>query len=107
MENKPKKKFCAGLIRASIWENEVDIGNGDKRNIPKVSVERRYKTPQGDWRSSNRFGINELAKLQAVVRAAFDYLVLGDKDDDRDEVKCGWLDKHFEDGNIPDATTSG
>ena len=24
--------------------------------------------------------------------------------DSRDNVKCGWLDKHFKDGNIPDAT---
>ncbi len=24
--------------------------------------------------------------------------------DDREEVKCGWLDKHFKDGNIPDET---
>ena len=24
--------------------------------------------------------------------------------DNRDRVRCGWLDKHFKDGNIPDAT---
>ena len=24
--------------------------------------------------------------------------------DNRDDVKCGWLDKHFKNGNIPDAT---
>ena len=24
--------------------------------------------------------------------------------DNREEVKCGWLDKHFKDGNIPDET---
>jgi tRNA-Thr(GGU) m(6)t(6)A37 methyltransferase TsaA len=24
--------------------------------------------------------------------------------DDREEVKCGWLDKHFKDGNIPGRT---
>ncbi len=24
--------------------------------------------------------------------------------DSRDNVKCGWLDKHFKDGNIPNAT---
>ena len=24
--------------------------------------------------------------------------------DSRDDVRCGWLDKHFKDGNIPDAT---
>ena len=26
--------------------------------------------------------------------------------DSRDDVKCGWLDKHFKNGNIPDKTTS-
>ena len=25
--------------------------------------------------------------------------------DSRDNVKCGWLDKHFKDGNIPNGTT--
>jgi len=24
--------------------------------------------------------------------------------DDRGDIKCGWLDKHFKDGNIPDRT---
>jgi len=24
--------------------------------------------------------------------------------DSRDNVRCGWLDKHFKDGNIPDKT---
>ena len=24
--------------------------------------------------------------------------------DSRDDVRCGWVDKHFKDGNIPDAT---
>jgi tRNA (Thr-GGU) A37 N-methylase len=26
--------------------------------------------------------------------------------DQRDNVRCGWLDKHFKDGNIPDSTVS-
>jgi len=90
---KPRKTIRAGSVRASIWDNEVVI-NGQKTNIPKVCVERRYKNQEGEWLSSNHFSINELAKLQTVVRAAFDYLVLakpgdglaGPRDDQEQKV---------------------
>ena len=82
---KPKKTFRAGSVRASIWDNEVRLSNGDLTNMPRICVERRYKNDQGEWVSTNYFNINELAKLQAVIRAAFDYLVVSqqDKNDER------------------------
>ena len=73
---KPIKVFRAGSVRASIWDNEVRLANGEIADMPKVCVERRYKTDKDEWRSSNYFSVNELAKLQAVIRVAFDYLVL-------------------------------
>ncbi len=83
MENqKPRKVFKAGSVRASIWDNEVKLDNGEVTNMPKVCVERRYKNEQGEWHSSNHFNINELAKLQAVIRAAFDCLVLREREDE-------------------------
>ncbi len=77
----PRKTFRAGSVRASIWENEVRLANGEIVNMPKICVERRYKSDQGEWISSNYFNINELAKLQAAIRAAFDFLVLREPED--------------------------
>ena len=59
----------------------MKLANGEIVNMPKICVERRYKNDSGEWVSSNHFNINELAKLQAVVRAAFDFLVLREPDD--------------------------
>jgi len=56
------------------------LPNGEHAIFPKVCVERRYKNEQGEWVSSNHFSVNELAKLQAVIRAAFDYLTLVDQE---------------------------
>ncbi len=81
-KQKPTKSFRAGSIRASIWENEVKLDNGQVTNMPKICVERRYKNEQGEWHSSNHFNINELAKLQAVIRAAFECLVLREREDE-------------------------
>ena len=86
MENRPRRTFRAGSVRASIWDNEVVLASGEKTNMPKVCVERRYKNDQGEWVSSNHFSINELAKLQTVVRAAFDYLVLVDQENDHEQT---------------------
>ena len=81
MESKKSRRtFRAGSVRASVWDNEVVI-NGQKTNVPKICVDRRYKNQEGEWLSSNHFSINELAKLQTVVRAAFDYLVLAGPED--------------------------
>ncbi len=73
---RPRKTFRAGSVRASVWDNDRVLSNGEHTIFPKVCVERRYKNEHGEWVSSNHFSVNELAKLQAVIRAAFDYLTL-------------------------------
>lgn len=79
-KQKPRKTFRAGSVRATIWDNEVTLQNGHKTNMARVCVERRYKNPEGEWTSTNYFNTNELGRLQAVIRAAFDYLVLHERE---------------------------
>ena len=79
-KQKPRKTFRAGSIRASIWDNEITLQSGEKIVVPRICVERRYKNAEGEWTSSNYFNTNELGKLQAVIRAAFDYLVLHERE---------------------------
>ena len=75
-KQKPLRTFQAGSVRASVWDNQVVLKDGSTASMPRVCVERRYKNGEGEWTSSNYFNVNELAKLQAVVRAAFDWLVM-------------------------------
>jgi len=53
--------------------------------MPKVLIERRYKNSKGEWASSHNFNVNELAKLQAVIGKAYDYLLFGTQDDDEEK----------------------
>ena len=85
-KERPKKTFRAGSVRASIWDNEISLPNGETRNMPRVRVERRYKNDQNEWVSTNYFNVNELAKLQAVIRAAFDYLVVTERERTEEQV---------------------
>ena len=77
-KQKPLRTFQAGSVRASVWDNQVLLKDGSTASMPQVCVERRYKNGEGEWTSSNYFNVNELGKLQAVVRAAFDWLVMKD-----------------------------
>jgi len=81
----PKKTFRAGSVRATIWDNEVELPAIGKTNMPKVLIERRYKNSKGEWASSHNFNVNELAKLQAVIGKAYDYLLFGTQDDDEEK----------------------
>ncbi len=79
-KQKPNKTFRAGSVRASVWDNELVSSTGEKVNRPRVSIERRYKNEHGEWVSSNHYSVNELPRVQAVVQAAFNYLVLTDRE---------------------------
>ena len=70
---KPIKKFQAGQVCASIWENEVTI---DGRNVTmlKTSIERRYKDRDGNWQSSNSLSQNEIPKAVLVLNKAFEWI---------------------------------
>ena len=81
MEQKPRKTFRAGSVRATIWDNETTMKNGEVANLPRICVERRYKNAANEWTSTNYFNVNELGKLQAVIRAAYDYLVMHEPDE--------------------------
>jgi len=71
----PLKKYTAGTISCALWENEIPVKNGDRVTVLKATVERRYKDRDGNWKSSNSFGRNEIPLVQYVLGKAFEAMV--------------------------------
>jgi hypothetical protein len=69
---KPERLFRIGAISASVFVNEVD-GEGGKRTVRNVNLQRRYK--DGDeWKSSSSFSLSDLPAAIAVLNLAFEHL---------------------------------
>ena len=71
---KPEKKFQAGCIEASIFENEIQQ-NGKMIKIKKVAFQKRYKSPQG-WKTTYSLDINDIPKAVLALSKAYEFLVM-------------------------------
>ena len=72
--SKPLLKFRAGAISCALWESEANI-NGQMKTMLKATDERRYKDSNGQWKSSNSFGRNEVPLVQWCLDQAFTAMV--------------------------------
>ncbi len=59
MTTRPIARFRAGQINCAIWENEIQV-NGTSKTVLKASVSRRYRDKNGERKSSQSFGRNEI-----------------------------------------------
>jgi hypothetical protein len=73
--NQPLKKFRAGQISCALWENEVTTKDGRTVQMLKATVERRYKDKNGEWKSGNSFGRNEIPLVKWCLGKAFEAMV--------------------------------
>lgn len=72
---KPEKKFQAGAIEASIFENEIQH-NGKTIKIKKIAFQKRYKGADGSWKSTATIDVSELPRAVLVLSKAFEHLAL-------------------------------
>lgn len=86
-ENTPEKKFSTGVINATIWKNRGINKNGNPVEFRTVSLQRRYKDNNGEWKSTNSLRTNDLPKASLVLDKAYEYLVLREEGDGRDDVE--------------------
>lgn len=70
----PVKKFSAGGVSAAVWENE----SKDGQVFYSVTLDRRYKDANEEWKSSGSLRQNDLPKAVLVLQKAYEYLVLRD-----------------------------
>ncbi len=69
---KPERVFRIGPVTASVFANEVE---GGKRHVRNVSLQRRYRDDSdGEWKSSNSFGLGDLPQAIAVLDLAMKFV---------------------------------
>ena len=78
---KPEKKFKCGAVEAAVFVNEINK-NGNKLKLKKVSIQKRYKNADGEWKSTNSYDANDLPKLKLVADEAYRYLALSNGNGD-------------------------
>ena len=71
---KPLAKFRAGQVSCALWENEINV-NGNTKTVLKASIQRRYKDSEGNWKSSQSLGRNEIPLAVYCLEKAFDKIV--------------------------------
>jgi hypothetical protein len=73
---RPEKRFRCGGCDAAVFENEISRG-GKTLKVKKVSFQKRYKTSEGEWRTTYSLDVNEIPKAILALSKAYEYLVIG------------------------------
>ncbi len=68
---KPEQKFRAGLISATVWNNEKD-----GKEFKTVSFEKNYKDKEGEWKTTNSLSANDIPRALVVLSKAFEFVTL-------------------------------
>lgn len=81
----PIKKFSAGAIQVAIWENETVLAEGSS-SYNTISITRRYKAKDGEWKSSSSLRLNDIPKAILALQEAYKYLALKEPETSAREV---------------------
>ncbi|NJL44473.1 MAG: hypothetical protein HC945_04145 [Nitrosarchaeum sp.] len=76
--NPPVKKFRAGALTATIWENTNTTSDGRTEGYRTVTFERSYKDKDNSWKTTNTLRMNDLPRAALVLQKAYEYLALQD-----------------------------
>lgn len=72
----PIKKFSAGGIQVAVWQNEGKGRDGEITAFNSVSIDRRYKDKNDEWKSTNSLKQNDIPKAILALQKAYEYLSL-------------------------------
>jgi len=78
---KPVKKFQAGGISAALWKNKLKLKSGQEIETLSVTLDRRYRDDNGEWKSSSSLRANDIPKAVLVMQQAYQYMVTKNTDD--------------------------
>ena len=84
---RPEQSFKCGACEAAIFENEV-ARNGAKVKIKKVSFQKRYKSSEGEWKTTYSLDVNDIPKAILALSKAYEYLVLGNNGTSEDSAEA-------------------
>ena len=74
--NEIEKKFNAGAISATVWKNSTKAPEGQPQTFNTISIDRRYKDKDGNWKSTSSMRLTDLPKVQLVASEAYKFLAL-------------------------------
>ena len=74
--NTPVKKFKAGAISATIWENQSKDKQGEDISYNSVSFDRNYKDANGQWQKTSSLRMSDLPRAVLVLNKAYEFLAL-------------------------------
>ncbi|MBU1199438.1 MAG: hypothetical protein KKF46_01180 [Nanoarchaeota archaeon] len=80
--NLPVKKFRAGAISATVWENQNKSKQGEVISYKSVSFERNYKDANGQWQKTSSLRMSDLPKAALVINKAYEFLALNNSETD-------------------------
>ncbi|MGV8081006.1 MAG: hypothetical protein AB2L22_13230 [Syntrophales bacterium] len=83
---KPEKSFKCGGCEAAVFENEI-IKSGKAASIKKVVFQKRYKSADGEWKTTHSLDVNEIPKAILVLFKAYEHLCSGKGDDSNDHFE--------------------
>ena len=73
----PEMKFRFGRCETAVFENEVER-NGASVKVKRVSFQKRYRSPDGTWKTTYSLDVNEIPKAILALSKAYEYVVSGD-----------------------------
>ena len=73
-DNKPVRKFQAGAISAALWPNKMTLRDGRQIETLSVTLDRRYKDSDGEWKSSGSLREADIPKALLVLAKAYEFL---------------------------------
>ncbi len=76
----PEKKFRAGAISATIWNNETKNDKGEVVTYKTVSFQRNYMDKDGNWKTTDSLRTSDLPKAVLVLSKAYEFLSLANDD---------------------------
>lgn len=79
-KNKPVKKFRAGALSVTIWDNTTTSKDGLPRSYKTLNIERGYQDKQGVWKKAKSLRISDIPKVVALLSKAYDYLILKEEE---------------------------
>ena len=74
----PDRRFKCGGVIASIWVN--DTGESGHGMQAKIQLVCHFQASDGQWGKTTSFNINDLPRVSAVVRRAYDWLNLTEEE---------------------------
>ncbi len=84
--NQPEKKFRAGAISATVWQNQAKSKTGEAVTYRTISLQRGYKDQNNQWQNTSSMRVNDLPRAALMLTKAYEYIVTGAQHENEEAV---------------------